>query len=337
MATVIGKEMRAATEEAGLVEARIVEAVEGVVRPDAVILCGSRATGEAGPTSDYDVLVVMPLRRVPSSLASLRDASLKLSQQLGVPVTFNPLPVFRLRRPGRSFLVYKAFIEGRILVARRIPSIRSSLLPSDMAAARSSYSVAAIRYLLNELHPEDLAASSLPPSVAHGVRKALLHVAQLELLSKGRYASRLSECLALVEGDIGARLSYLAERTEQPDTWFAVRELLFGTARITRPSIHRAVLENAQYAALSWLAGDRRAWRVVVCRQSIPFRLAKAAIALALAVEPGGAIDQAQVGAASGWVAPMWRSDARGSNRSWGDMRALVDAEWPNANPLLGL
>ena len=332
MATVI-------TDEVGLASAeeRIVEAVDTAVRPDAVILCGSRATGEAEQTSDYDVLVALPLHRVPSALGPLWRVSAELSECLGTPVTLNPLPAFRLRWPGRTFLVWKAFIEGRILLSRRMPSIHSSLFPTDVATARSSYSIAGIRYLLNELHPEDLAASSLPPPVAHDVRKALLHVAQLELMSKGLYASRLAECLALVEGDTGARLSHLAERTEQPDTWFAARGLLFGAARLTRPSMHRAVLENAQYAALSWLAGDRRPWRVVLYRQSIPFRLANAAIALALAVEPGGTLDHVQVRAASEWIAPMWRSAARVSNPSWGDVRALVEAEWPHANPLLGL
>jgi predicted nucleotidyltransferase len=318
-------------------EAQIVEALKFEVRPDAVILCGSRATGDAVATSDYDVLVVLPSLRVPREVAKLSRIGDELSRTLGAPVSVNPLPRFRLRRPGRSFLVWKALHEGRELSSRGALIARRDGMPTDREAASTSYAVSGIRYLLSDLEPQQLGADRLPPDVSRGVRKALLHAAQLHLLGSGRYAARMCDCLPLLDDGIGIRLSSLAARTEQPETWFAARGLLLGTVHLLRPTLHRAVLENAQYAALSWMAGDRRRWRAILSRQSIPFRLANAAIALALAVEPAGALDQVQMRAASEWLAPIRRREATIADSSWGDLRAFVEAEWPRAHPLLGL
>lgn len=43
-----------------LVPADLLERVVGYFRPEAVILFGSHARGEAGPDSDYDLLVILP-------------------------------------------------------------------------------------------------------------------------------------------------------------------------------------------------------------------------------------------------------------------------------------
>ena len=88
------REVRIASDET-----QIVEALRFDIRPDAVILCGSRATGDARATSDYDVLVVLPTHRIPLEMARLSRIGNELSQTLGAPVSVNPLPRFRPAAP----------------------------------------------------------------------------------------------------------------------------------------------------------------------------------------------------------------------------------------------
>ena len=66
-------------------ETQIVEALKFDIRPDAVILCGSRATGDARPTSDYDVLVVLPSHRIPLEMARLSRIGNELSRRWAPP------------------------------------------------------------------------------------------------------------------------------------------------------------------------------------------------------------------------------------------------------------
>src|SRR5205085_10735605 len=54
--------------------ARIVDTVERQLHAEGVILCGSRAIGDARPDSDYDVFVVLPMWRIPGSLRAIRLA-----------------------------------------------------------------------------------------------------------------------------------------------------------------------------------------------------------------------------------------------------------------------
>jgi predicted nucleotidyltransferase len=312
---------------------RIVDAVEHDLHAEGVILCGSRAIGEARPDSDYDVFVVLPTWRIPLALGGMRRASEELSEELGAPVRINPLPAFRLRRPGRSFIVWKAFTEGRILSAPGMPHAVEVPLPSNVEAARSSYAVSGLRALLHDLEPSALARDPLPELVAHGVEKALLHAAQLELLRDGRYAPTMERCLPLLERMRGIRFARLSERTHRAATWFEARELLVPDARPPASRLHRKLLEDGQFLALSALARRWPRFRVLVARRSVQVRSANAAIELTRAVGPGGAVDERRLAEARAWAAPL----VGGRPGTWRELRDAIESVWPQANPLVGV
>ena len=312
---------------------RIVDAVEHDLHAEGVILCGSRAIGDARPDSDYDVFVVLPSWRVPWSLGAMRRASEDLSAQLGAPVRINPLPAFRLRRPGRSFIVWKAFTEGRILSAPEMPHTLEVPLPSDLRAARSSYAISGLRALLHDLSPGDLASDPLPELVAHGVEKALLHAAQLELLRDGRYAPTIERCLPLLDRMRGIRFARLSERTHRAATWFEARELLLPDAKPPLRRLHRKLLEDGQFLALSALARRLPRPQVLFARRSVQVRSAEAVIELSKALGPGGTIAPKRLAEARRWSSPF----VPGRPASWTELRDAIESVWPQANPLVGV
>ena len=145
-----------------------------------VLLCGSRARGDAGPGSDWDVVAVLPLVRIPLALGRLRRMGEELSAELGAPVSVNPLPAGRLRRVGDSLFVWKLAREARVLAAPRGFALPTAGEPPVTEATAFSYLASAALFLFQ---PE-------------GARKALLHVAQLRLMRRGKYESGLAEALA---------------------------------------------------------------------------------------------------------------------------------------------
>src|SRR5205814_4190363 len=94
-----------------------------------VLLCGSRATGAATPTSDYDVLVVLPRRRIPFELGRLKALGRALSAELAAPVTINPLPAHLTRRPRPNLFLWKLQREARLLSSAAPTIVRHDTAP----------------------------------------------------------------------------------------------------------------------------------------------------------------------------------------------------------------
>jgi predicted nucleotidyltransferase len=313
-------------------ESLIVRAAREAVDADGVILCGSRAIGDAVQSSDWDVCVVLPTRRIPRALGPLREAGSALEDALAAPVSLNPLPRFRLRRPGRSYLVWKIGAEGRVLDDRRLPVLRPTP-PSDVAHARVSYATSGLRYLISRLVPSDLAGSELSDAVARDVRKALLHAAQLRLLVRGGYASSLETCLTLLPADEGRELADLAGRSASPASWLGARDLLVPLATRRRPGFARAFVDDAQFLALTRLAGKRASAREVVRSGSVAYRASMAVVDLANAVDDRGWVDAERLASALAWTSPF----VSGKQPSWPGLRDALEDAWGRIEPLVGL
>jgi len=311
----------------------IVDTIEEELGRRPLILCGSRATGEAYEGSDYDVLVVVPTSRIPFLLRGMTRAADRLERELGLPVSINPLPPLRLRRPGRSLLPWKIRLEGKILAAPPGFRLGAPTSPDVSEAMRSSYAVAGIRYLIEEMQPEQLAQAVVPIRLERAVRKALRHAVQLRLLRTGRYASSLEDALSLVAQAGGSDLGQLAETCERPEAWFAVRDLLVEDAGEAPIGAIGTFVRNLQYAVLS--AVRRRGVRAKALVQPRPIGqcLERAVVLLARSVGPGGSVDGARVSAAEAALPPFLRPREVG----WTALRDVVEREWPEANPLLGL
>jgi predicted nucleotidyltransferase len=310
---------------------RIVEAVDAVVGKVPVILGGSRATGQHAADSDYDIVVVLAAPRVPFAIRRLARVAKLLSVELGVDVTINPLPGFRLKRSGSNLLLWKLCREGLLLDAP--PGFRLPTAPTPITgdAPAMSYLLSAALYLIGELDPAELRKHALTPATQRNVRKALLHIAQLELHRRGRHAAGLEVALQTLGS---RRLQAIAEASNLPDGWFGVRREVLRALRLrsVRPSLGRSVSRNLQYAALSSLRGQNRWWAVVE-RRSIEDRFAEAIVALLRAIEPGGHASASQLQIA---VTAIPRP-LRPSSPTWPQLRGLVAAEWRSAHPLLSL
>jgi predicted nucleotidyltransferase len=101
--------------------ARIDEIVRRIVArfdPEQIVLFGSRARGEAGPDSDVDLLIVMPVT------GSKRDKRVEVRLALhdipgGIDIVVSTPDEVRRRRNVVGTIERAALREGEVLYARR--------------------------------------------------------------------------------------------------------------------------------------------------------------------------------------------------------------------------
>ena len=93
-------------------EQRVVDVERERLGSVPVVLCGSRAAGNATPASDYDVVVGLPRRRIPTAVRALPGLAQALTAELGAPVSLNPVPMHVLNSSQPNLLAWK--INGRV-------------------------------------------------------------------------------------------------------------------------------------------------------------------------------------------------------------------------------
>jgi uncharacterized protein len=100
---------------------RITRRLAQQFEPERIILFGSHARGEAGPDSDIDLLVVIPLANPRRDKASLEVAMRLAVHDIKHPkdiIVVTPQEVERQRRlPGN--LIRPALMEGKTVYVRR--------------------------------------------------------------------------------------------------------------------------------------------------------------------------------------------------------------------------
>jgi hypothetical protein len=311
----------------------IVRIVERTVGDVPIILCGSRATGTATETSDYDLFVVIPMYRIPYLLKRLRHAEIELEKDLRAAVSLNPLPPFRLRHPGPTLMPWKIRREGSVLRAPRRFQLGTALEPPTPLSepALRSYGVTGLIYLIENLNPSALLTNRLPLGLSNDIRKALLHGVQLQILRRGQYASTLQEAYGLMDATSREVAKRLANSLHDAATWFGVRDLL--CAELDRYTTRKdnAVLLNAQYLALSIL--KRRAFNptALLQRKAIAETISEVVILLAASVTPSGF--DANIVSRAWHLLPRFLAP---KDPSWTSVRDVALSEWPYAHPLVG-
>jgi len=83
-------------------------------RPTRVILFGSHARGDAGPDSDVDLLVVLPIRGSRRQKATQIDAALA-DRELPLDLIVLTPEQFEVERERPGTVVRPAVLEGRVL------------------------------------------------------------------------------------------------------------------------------------------------------------------------------------------------------------------------------
>lgn len=307
----------------------IVEAVHEAVGRRPVILCGSRATGESEPDSDFDVVVVVPAWQLPAAARRLPRAARRLEAELDAEVSLNPVRRGLLDDPGSNLFAWKLRREARSLYPEG-EQLPQGDAPGISDAAAFSLMLSAVFFMLDSIEPGDLEGDRLGAGPARGARKALLHVGQLRLLRAGSYASTLEEVLREL-GD--PKLEALAGRLEDPEGWVAVRDLLLDALREAplRQSRPRSLVRNAQYAGLSAVRGRTRLW-ALGARRPVEAGLAAAAVRLLEAVGPGG-VDRRATEEAAAALPPRLRPSGQAD---WSALRSVCSSEWASAHPLTG-
>jgi hypothetical protein len=331
--------------------ARIVSEVTRRTGSVPVLLAGSHAMGTAHADSDYDVVAVLPLLRIPRAAPRLAEAALTLSAGLGAPVSVNPVPAFRMRRPGGSLFVGKLRAEAVVLAAPPGWSLLREPLTGVTKFAACSALLSAVRSLLEVFDTSVMAGSPAPAQARGALRKAALHIAQVRLLRAGRYASDLDKALSRLrctppgrtseapgsDAELSAALSSSLMATSAMEGFLRLRQCLLAEidAAPFRLPAAKALVRNAQYAALARLRGRNR-WRVALRRTSVEGALAATQVALLRALAPGAAdgLDRGEFRLAVQTL-PVPAGEA--ILRSWEGVRDLVLAEWCDAHPLVGL
>lgn len=306
-------------------EEAITRVLHGVVGDRPVILGGSRAAGTSDADSDWDLFVVVPLHRAPVVLGGLARAAERLSAELRAPVTVNPLPVFRWRRPERNLLVWKLWQEGRVL-GGHLPALTTGAAPLT-AHTRSSYAISGLRYLVAHVDP---CSDVLDADARRDLRKALLHLAQLDLWGSGRHAATLEEAVGVAPDRAWAGL---AQATPTTDAWLRARDLLAATVAPPAESLARVLAVNLQYCALSTIRGRRPQLAAIAGRPSVRQRFWSATELLARAVRWTGGPDSELVEQACAVV-----PDATVRRlQDWLALRNYLERQWPHADPIVGL
>ena len=317
-----------------------------------VLLAGSRALGTARADSDYDVVAVLPLLRIPRAAPRLAEASRQLSAVLGRQVSVNPVPRFRMRRPGGSLFVRKLQAEAIVLAAPPGWSLHREPLTGVTKFAASSALLSAVRSLLETFDTSAMRGEYVPAQAGDALRKAALHVAQVRLLRSGCYVSDLEAALSQLittpsvgrgdtsGADLSAALTEGLAATDSIEGFLRLREcILSQLAEISEKPLSlptaKSLIRNVQYAMLARLRGRKR-WRAALRPTSVEAALAATQLALLRALNPDSM---------EGFDAALFRLadesfpvllSAR-DRLSWEGVRDLALAEWLDAHPLVGV
>jgi predicted nucleotidyltransferase len=307
--------------------ARLAGAVKRSLGDLPVIVLGSRALGTARPEADLDAYVVLPAWRVPLALRQLESVSADLRRDLGIPISLNPIPAARLGRNRGAMLPFKLRREGLLVSSPPGWTLDRSGMPPVDTAARRSYAMSGVIFLLQAAEPVARGAPHLEPPASHLVSKALLHAAQLVLSAQGQWASTLPEAAAKLGGD----WNDLAAGTGSCGVWFRARDVLLPAAIAHTEGRVEAMARGLQWAGLRTVRGQptRPSWR----RPSPSAGLARAACRLVCGLGSGTVDHRAVELARSSLPGPL----GRGAPTDWRGLARLIAAEWAHASPLAGI
>jgi O-antigen/teichoic acid export membrane protein len=317
-----------------------------------VLLAGSRAVGTDHSGSDYDIVVVLPFVRIPLAISRLSAAAGCLTTELGAHVSINPVPSFRMRRPGTSLFVRKLQCEGAVLQAPPGWTLHRRPLTTVTKFAATSVLLSATLNLLETFDTSAMSGGPVPHQAGRTLRKAALHVAQVSLLRSGCYASDLETALARLRrtpasvsrdvagAELAAALTSALASADVIEGFVRLRQCILGQmAEISeaplRLPIAKSLIRNAQYAALAVVRGRNR-WRFALRRTSVEASLASTLLALLRALDPHSP-DGLDAGHFRLAIEALPARLAALDTLSWEVVRDIAMGEWPDAHPLMGV
>jgi len=117
MGTLEGRGMKAKRVPTGLLITKMVQIIVARFRPEKIILFGSHARGDAGPDSDVDLLIIMP---VVGSRHEKRVEIRRALHAIGIPkdILVSTPEEYGRRKYVPGTIEWPAEREGRVLYAR---------------------------------------------------------------------------------------------------------------------------------------------------------------------------------------------------------------------------
>ena len=170
----------------------IAKEIQNRVPAQSVILTGSRATGQnISERSDYDIVIVMHILRIPIYLHKLKSLEDQLSKTTGKNITIKPLPRFKLSRSKGSLFLFKVKSEGIVIYGKDLLSV---LQPGDIKDIKYdkyfSYAFSAMKLLVNNFYP-GLLKKPLPTEIGKVIlgdaAKAMIYCGEIYSLINGFY------------------------------------------------------------------------------------------------------------------------------------------------------
>ena len=324
----------------------IVESVTEVVGAAQIFLIGSRARGEARSSSDCDVSVVLPSRKIFMAARRLPAVAAALSKDFGISVSVNPVPKFLFFRAQHNLYVLKIRMEGIRLdydthFGEDTATHNGSWTTSGVAewntrsprahCAEVSYLLSAVHVLLEAVEPRVLLRGSLDFRGKAALRKANAQVAQACLLARGQYvvsgaaAVEMSEQLGLLPIGLSGIEGFFDLR------WRLLH--ILGPNPVSRSGA-RSTARDLQYVALSSLRGHQR-WSILRHYRGIEARLASASLLLLQALsakQPEGY--NARLAFEASLLLPP---ELRPRSQEYEVLRDVILSEWVSAQPLVGV
>jgi len=310
----------------------IAEEIQNRVPAKAIILTGSRATGQCvSESSDYDIVVVMHIVEIPIYLHKLKRLEEELERATGKPVTIRPIPTFKLLRSTGNLYLFKVKSEGLTIYGKDfLPDLEPGDIKDIIFDKYFSYIFSAMKLLINNFHPE-LLRDTLTPKIANKIlndaSKSIIYCGEIYSFLNGFYEpstqkmiGRLSKIRASqdINKDLIRNLKIaLCIRQGTPiekeplQLWLEARQHVFDTFRFLfnremNSESHKLEdlidqylnnrrkysTKNLQYVVLSALDKKGLWLKAAITRYQIEDRLRIALFRLLTSVDNDGSIDK---------------------------------------------
>jgi hypothetical protein len=294
-----------------------------------LIVFGSRAGHSDFPLSgseDYDAVVAVPSLCAPFAVRALGSVRREVERQHEAKVSLNPVPAFRLARPGGNYMVFKLGREGITVHGRELLAEARRVEPGKVSPFwRFFYLASQSRRLLNA--SPTLAGEGGPRpgarAVSYAAAKAIAACAEITVLFEAdKYATSLDELAPLLaeRGLAGLADDLVRARgvvggpedwSSATGLWWRARDRLlacfdeaalawrgvpYGSAEFERRYLNSAgpvrFVRDLQFSALSLASFRELPVRTVVDRRGIAERMKLASVLLLASLRRDGAPDR---------------------------------------------
>lgn len=350
----------------------ICDEIANNVPVESMILCGSHATNQVTDASDYDLLVVMKTYLIPFYFSKLKKIEKKLSQELGINATINPLSTFRVKRAKGNLFLFKIKREGITLYGRDyIKNLNPGEIREIPADRYFSFLFSAAKDLIQNFDPGFLKEKPdyEEDKILYDAAKAIIYCAELRLLLNGYYETKTEDLISrLSKGETDNFLNDLKEAINIKNGhldfglnivnfWFRARKYIIETFRIlmrnfmdpnkgdTEVLIQQYLnrrkgfsIKNLEYFFLVFLIKKQVYWRALFTNNSVEDRMRMALLYLLVSVGKdvsigGGKLDKAYE-ILEGFITFPYTISI---NEAWKNINIGVCNYWPYACTVMGV